>query len=176
MMTRLSLPYLICTGGSDATVYDASRSHVSLKCDDSYVGLPSKMITLFRFLTQSSDFSAYTHYVKLDEDLCVIRPLISSDLQDYTGIVYAREGNRRWHIGRCPGSRWNTEPYTGIYVPYCLGGYGYIVSRKAATAIASASIIPENEIYEDLMMGKILLSVGIYPHMLPKIRDYIRPL
>lgn len=173
MMEVLGQPYLICDGGATNTVYDSSASIVHLKCDDSYAGLPDKMMALFKFLATATEFASYTHFVKLDEDMRVLRPLLEIDIQghDYIGRVYATEGNRRYHVGRCPGSSWNTRPYEGPFVPYCLGGYGYIVSRKAVEmlAIASKILTPADEIYEDLMVGKILRAGGIRPVLHPKL-------
>ena len=55
---------------------------------------------------------------------------------DYTGNVQRVEGNRKWHIGKCSNnSKWNTQKYTGKFVPWCKGGYGYIISRTAINLI-----------------------------------------
>lgn len=176
MMERLGLPYLLCDGGATNTVYDPERHTVHLACNDSYAGLPDKMLVLFKFLATASDFAPFTHFVKCDEDMRVLRPFEETNiLGDYSGRVYTSEGNRRWHIGRCPGSPWNARPYTGVFVPYCLGGYGYVMSRRAVTvaAIAAGILTSADEIYEDLMMGKILLACGIQPTHIPKLSDYV---
>ena len=79
----------------------------------------------------------------------------------------SRNGNRRWHINRCtPGSKFNNTPYNGIYVPWCLGGFGYILSRKAINVVGNYNENYDDEIYEDLLIGKILLKSDIKPVIL----------
>jgi hypothetical protein len=175
MMGKQGLPYVLFFGGSDSNKYDPSTHTAHLQCDDSYAGLTSKTIAICQFVTEDPRFSEWTHFVKLDEDMHVVRPF-DFPLVDYAGRVYGSVGNRRWHIGRCPGSIWNNRPYDGIFVPYCLGGYSYVISRAAAAAAVKGVTDPSADIYEDLMLGKILRVAGIIPTMIPKLSDYIRPI
>jgi len=178
MMERRNQPYLFCEGGATDTIYDPRLRTVHLVCDDSYAGLPDKMLALFQYLNTAPEFAAHTHFVKLDEDMVVSRPFSPAELAaDYAGRVYVGEGNRRWHIGRCPGSPWNDKPYAGVFVPWCLGGYGYIVSRAAVSVLAKADRVAavSGDVYEDLMIAKILLLGGIQPTALPKLSECVRP-
>jgi hypothetical protein len=178
MMSCLKASYVFCIGGKEDTAsFNTDSRELHMPCDDSYAGLPAKVLATFAYLTTATEFSEFTHYMKLDEDMQVLKLFPKIMFPNYAGRVYHGEGNRKWHVGRCPGSHWNTRPYDGIFVPWCLGGYSYMLSRTAATTIVEATKtnIPD-EIYEDLMIAKILNAVGIHPVNIPKLSDYISPI
>ena len=89
----------------------------------------------------------------------------------YCGKIHHTSGNRSWYINRCSkDSPFNNNPYTGIYVPWCLGGYGYIVSRYALQSIKDDNTYRDT-IYEDLYISILLHKHDIYPCEL-KTNDY----
>ena len=70
-------------------------------------------------------------------------------------------------VGKCSKhSVWNKKIYKGNYVPWCRGGYGYILSRKSALEVKDYKEKYDDEIYEDLLIAKILLKSDIQPTVL----------
>ena len=96
-------------------------------------------------------------------------------LSNYCGNVQYVEGNRKWHIGKCSNnSYFYDKPYNGIFVPWCKGGYGYILSRKSLEYISqTGDNIIDNIIYEDVYIGIILNNNNIYPSIITNLTDYI---
>lgn len=152
--------FLVVQGGYVKDSYDEEKKILSLNCNDSYVGLPEKVMKTFHFLINDERFLNYTHYCKLDDDMILVKKIDNID-GDYLGKVHYTDGNRRWHMGRC-GNFWDQIPYLGNFVPWCMGGYGYIVSKSALQ-----KVIPNfdytDHIYEDVYVGIILNRVGIFP-------------
>jgi hypothetical protein len=145
-------------------------------CNDNYEGLPEKVFKTFKFIYNNPDFNKYTNFCKLDDDVIIRKPLLQTDIQDkhYCGVVLnSFNGDRKWHIGKCsPTSPHNNKPFKGSYVPWCLGGNGYIVSR-AALAVVNAGIFDKEEIYEDLYIAKLLRAKGIYPQHIPNLKLFL---
>jgi len=152
--------FVVVQGGFLTDSYNPETRILNLNCQDGYVGLPEKVMKAFHFLLGNSEFQQYTHFCKLDDDMLVVKKF-ESITEDYLGVVYYQEGNRQWHIGRC-GGVWDKIPYLGEFVPWCLGGFGYVVSRAALTKIT-----PNHNylghVYEDLYLALELNKVGIYP-------------
>ena len=69
-------------------------------------------------------------------------------------------------------SYWDNEEYNGHYVPWLDGGKSYILSKKAMNYInneynfTNLDSLYQNEIYEDLMVAKILYKYNIIPSKL----------
>ena len=116
-------------------------------------------------MVESPHFINYTHFVKLDENINIIRPLPNNIFNNinYAGKVQYYQGNRRWHFGKCSSNNkyYNIE-YQGEFVPWCKGGYGYIISRTAINLIKDNQDFT-NHIYEDLYLGLILREKNILP-------------
>ena len=94
-------------------------------------------------------------------------------LSEYCGKVNNTTGNRKWHINRCSkDSLFNITEYSGPYVPWCLGGCGYIISRNSLK-ILSTDTNYHNEIYEDLYVAKILYDKQINPTNVSDLSRYI---
>lgn len=152
--------FVIVQGGTTLDNYDKERKVLSLNCNDKYVGLPEKVLKTFHFLSTDENFSQYTHFVKLDDDMVVLKRF-ENLTDDYIGNVHYVDGNRNWHIGRC-GNFWDNIPYIGEFKPWCMGGYGYVVSKRALE-----KIVPNhdylNHIYEDVYIGILMNNVGIKP-------------
>ena len=67
-----------------------------------------------------------------------------------------------YHYNKCSSPCFNV-PYTGDYVPFCYGDF-YILSRKAVESITKCTHDDiYDEIYEDVMIAKILRLDEILP-------------
>lgn len=161
--------FVIIQGGSLGDSYDEETKILNIDCNDGYVGLPEKVMKTFHFLMNDYRFDKYTHFCKMDDDMKVIKRFGNIE-DDYFGLVSHGEGNRQWHMGRC-GNFMDKVPYLGDFVPWCLGGFGYVVSRNALN-----KIIPNHNyldhIYEDLYMATELNRVGINPKSI-NIKEYL---
>lgn len=162
--------FVVIQGGFVNDEYDDDNKILKLNCNDSYIGLPEKVMKTFHFLMSDDKFDKYTHFCKLDDDMMVLKRFENIE-GDYIGNVHYDDGNRQWHMGRC-GNFWDKVPYLGEFTPWCMGGFGYIVSRTALQ-----KIVPNfnylDHIYEDVYIGLILKKVGIEPKNLINIKDYI---
>lgn len=162
--------FVVVQGGCIKDEYDEDKKILNLNCNDSYVGLPEKVIKTFHFLISDERFKKYTHFFKLDDDMKVINRIKDLD-GDYLGNVHYVDGNRSWHIGRCGNSIWNKIPYLGDFKPWCMGGFGYIISRNALEkALPNFNYL--DHIYEDVYIGLLMNSVGIIPKMI-NIKQYV---
>lgn len=173
MMTKLNYDkYVIVTGGNDINEYDEENKRIKLNCNDTYEGLPEKMIKTYKYILNSKKFNDITHICKFDEDMILKKLLDPKKLLDYCGKVNYNIGNRRWHIGRCSKtSKFNNMEYKGKYVPWCMGGYGYILSKKILKFLVNDTNY-NNEIYEDLYIAKILNKNNIFPQKIQNINKY----
>ena len=70
-------------------------------------------------------------------------------------------------------SKFSTQEYKGHYVPWCLGGYGYVISFSAVRKILFEAINFNDQPYEDLLIAKLLKKKGIHPKNVEDLRDYI---
>jgi hypothetical protein len=164
---------IIC--GSDKNELCIEDKILFISCNDNYEGLPEKIIKTFSFIINNNNFDNYTHFCKLDDDMIINELLKYDEIKNYNycgNAHYYNEGNRFWHVGRCSSnSKYNNTPYKGIYVHWCLGGYGYIISRFAINEIQNNNDF-DNHIYEDLYIAILLKNKNILP--LPfNIRKYI---
>lgn len=162
--------YVVVAGGYGQE--GMSDGVIKLNCDDSYCGLPDKITSLFRFISKEPAFDAYTHFLKLDEDMEFIKE-IDFELADYMGMIAGKHTiNRRHHIGRSVGHHWNERPYDGEVSDWCEGGLGYIVSRRAMECIGQV----DGRMYplEDVMVGNVLENIGVYPRFV-NINKYCKP-
>ena len=165
--------YIIVRGDIPATNhYDPYKKILTISCNDKYEGLPEKILKTFKFLVDAPEFKEYTHFYKLDDDMIIKKYINPNNLKhiDYAGNVQGVEGSRIWHIGKCSNnSKWNTQKYMGKFVPWCKGGYGYIISRTAINLIKDEDKYKEH-IYEDVYIGILLHKNNIHPiSMDPKI-------
>lgn len=175
MMGSLNCKDYLIICGSDKNELLLEEKKLFIKCNDNYEGLPEKIIKTFSFLISNDNFNNYTHFCKLDEDMIINKLLNYDQIKklDYCGIVnYNNNGNRNWHIGRCsPNSKFNTTPYTGIYVNWCMGGYGYIITKSAISKIYNNNEYCDH-IYEDLYIAILLRKNNILPNYF-NIKDFI---
>ena len=152
--------FIVVQGGFIKDKFDSERRILSLNCNDGYVGLPEKVMKTFHFLISSETFDEYTHFVKLDDDMILINRLTDVN-GDYVGTVHYSDGNRYWHVGRT-GTFWDKIPYLGEFKPWCMGGFGYILSRDALDKI-TPNYDYLDHIYEDVYIGKVCEQKGIKP-------------
>ena len=166
--------YIIVHGGSEQCNYDTSSKILSIDCNDKYEGLPEKVLKTFKYIVESDTFDQYTHFVKLDDDMSVKKPIDYRFIENkhFVGRVSNGQGNRSWHIGKCSeNSSWNNKVYSGIYTPWCLGGHGYIISRDAIESIKDNTAY-EDHIYEDLYIAILLKNRGIGPINKDDLKDF----
>jgi len=168
--------FIIVQGGFEYDSYDKDKNILNIQCNDKYEGLPEKVFKTYKYLIDSQDFNTYTHFFKLDEDM-IINNLITKDVYNNINFggkinICIGKGMRDWHFGKCsPDHYYNTKEYEGIYVPWCLGGYGYIISRYAINLIQNDTKYFEH-IYEDLYIAIILLENNISPVNI-NVKDFV---
>jgi hypothetical protein len=151
---------------------------LTLNCRDTYEGLPEKVICMIDAVLSIPEFSNVTHIFKIDDhdtdipaNLSILVDQNMLQTNDYLGQrVQSHPGNNKYHIGKCSkDSKWNTTPYSGKYVAFALGGYGYILSRKAMKVIHNKykpkdiPTIYSNHIAEDILVSLTLHDAKIYP-------------
>jgi hypothetical protein len=174
MMTELNYShYIIVKGGYTEAVYYSDARVLDLDCNDFYEGLPEKVLKSIKFISESESLNKYEYICKVDDDVVIDKLLTTDILSDFCGNLNVNYyGSRSWHIGRCSqNSKFNTTEYSGIFVPWCHGGNGYVLSKKAIDIIKNETGY-YNEIYEDLYIAKILYNNNIFPKFI-NIRDYI---
>jgi len=153
--------FVIVQGGFIKDSYDNDNKIINLNCNDSYIGLPEKVMKTFHFLISDDRFKEYTHFCKLDDDMEVIKRF-GKITQDYIGKVHYGDGSRQWHMGRC-NNFWDKIPYIGEFKPWCMGGYGYVISRYVLEkTLPNFNYL--DHIYEDVYIGILMNSIGIEPH------------
>jgi hypothetical protein len=152
--------FIVVSGGYISDSFDEENRVLKLNCNDVYAGLPEKVLKSFHFVLSDDRFTKYDYFCKLDDDMKVIKRFESLE-GDYLGNVHYVDGNRNWHRGRC-GNFWDQIPYIGEFVPWCMGGFGYVVSRNALSkCLPNFDYI--NHIYEDVYIGLLLKSKNIDP-------------
>jgi len=161
--------FIIVQGGFIKDYYNEDSKILKLNCNDKYAGLPEKVMKTFHYLISDERFNEYTHFVKLDNDMTVVKRFDKIE-GDYLGNVHYGDGNRQWHMGRT-GTFWDKIPYLGEFKPWCMGGFGYIVSRAALEKI-TPNYDYLNHIYEDVYIGLLINSVGISPIKI-NTKDYM---
>ena len=80
----------------------------------------------------------------------------------------------RWHFDKVSrDSHWHERPYVGPYLPWADGAASYVLSARSMDVLIAAfpvvdaphmlTILRKTEIYEDIMVAKILHSAEIEP-------------
>lgn len=169
ILNMMNDDFIVVQGGFIKDEYDDKNKILNLNCNDKYVGLPEKVMKTFHFLISDTRFEKYTHFVKLDDDMKIVNKF--EDIEgDYLGNVHYGDGNRKWHMGRTD-TFWDKVPYLGEFKPWCMGGFGYIVSRRALE-----KIVPNfdylNHVYEDVYIGLLMNKVGVVPKNI-NTKDYM---
>lgn len=161
--------FIVVQGGFITDHYNENSRILELNCNDKYVGLPEKVMKTFHYLISDTRFDKYTHFVKLDDDMNVVKKFENIE-GDYLGNVHYVDGSRQWHMGRT-GTFWDKVPYLGEFKPWCMGGFGYVVSRSVIE-----KIVPNYEylehIYEDVYIGLLINRIGVEPKKI-NIKEYL---
>lgn len=172
-VSLLTYPAIVVVGGED-TYLDKKTLYV--KTPDNYDGLPQKVYEALTYLITVKEFKKYTHFCKLDEDM-EINQLFTQKILfklNYGGNVQYSEGDRYWGKNKfSKNSKFANSPYMGNYVPWCKGGYGYLVSRYAIDQIKNLDILFDDEPYEDLLIAKLLNKKEIYPKNIKNLYKFI---
>lgn len=178
IMNMMVDDFLFVVGGNLKDEYDTNEKLLKLNCNDTYIGLSEKVIKTFHFILTNDIFKKYTHFVKMDDDMIVENRFNYNDIKelDYFGIVCDCPDDslydRKWHMGKT-GTYWDKLEYQGDYKPFCSGGFGYGVSKKALF-----SILPDYDyitnIYEDVNIGLLMNKAKIKPTHIAKMRYYIK--
>ena len=166
--------YIIVTGDEN-THYNKINKTLCLCTNDKYDGLPEKIIKTFKFISKSPFFDKYSHFLKLDEDMIILKKIDECIYKniEYGGHIQYTEGKRDWHFNRCSKtSHFYNIPYTGPYTPWCRGGYGYIISRTSINLIKNNDNYNKH-IYEDLYIALLLKEYNIIPVNIP-ITKYVK--
>ena len=176
----------IFTGGSETTYMDKKNHVLHLKCNDKYDGLPEKVITMIDYVLHNDHFSDVTHILKVDdhdtgfnkENIKNLYKIPDVQYGDYIGqklhfFDFGKRAESKYHFRKVEkNSYWHNKPYTITNnLNWLDGGSSYILSRKAAEIINNncnpvifhANKINESEIYEDVMIAKILYNNDIHP-------------
>lgn len=165
--------------------YDKEKRVLYLNCRDSYECLPEKIICMIDQVLTMDVFNKYTHILKIDDHEAInLTEEKISNLYNYEQIknghyigqdllMGAGPSSGLYHFGKVdPNSYWHNLEYKGTYSPWLNGGKTYILSRNAMKCInkeynfTNLDILYKNEIYEDLMIGKILYKYNIHPKLL----------
>ena len=182
------VPHVILVG--DATIPEPfevrPRNVLALRCDDSYEGLPEKIIFAAHAVRRLDRFARFTHALKIDDhdaavDADAFGRLHAHILKpaaqwDFVGqrVIRSYAGNRRWHFDKVSrDSHWHERPYVGPYLPWADGAASYVLSARSMDVLIAAfpvvdaphmlTILRKTEIYEDIMVAKILHSAEIEP-------------
>ena len=176
MMNNLNCnDYVIVIGGNTENTYDKNTHILKLNCNDFYEGLPEKVIKTFKYISENTNFNKYKYICKMDQDTQVRKLLTENMLTDYCGFVNrSGKGNRKWHIGKCSkNNKFNIMKYMGHFPHWCMGGFSYVLSKKAINLIKDDEKYLD-EIYEDVYIGKLLEKIDIKPSHIRKLKQYIR--
>ena len=170
-MQSIGGEYIIVRGGNSA-MNTRKEDVVTMACDDSYAGLPEKILCACRYVTEH-----YPGYgmIKVDDDIELYQRLETHvSMGDYCGWrIHSTPPNPKGHIGRVPTSVWNNiefnhEDWTKCNkLPYKYryadGGAVYSLSNRSLKFITNFKTDPKKSIYEDVMIGGILASGRISP-------------
>tara|TARA_B100000674_G_scaffold497627_1_gene532147 strand:- start:1873 stop:2505 length:633 start_codon:yes stop_codon:yes gene_type:complete len=166
--------YLIVIGGHKSNYLQENTLY--LNANDSYDGLPEKVYKAMKYVVTDEALKDYTHICKLDSDM-IIKKVFDQQIlskNEYFGIVQREEGNRSWGKEKfTENSKFKYQDYEGIFVPWCLGGYGYVVSFNAIKQIVEDNINFNDEPYEDLLIAKLLNRKKIYPNNFKNLSKYV---
>lgn len=159
--------YKIFYCGNDLNINNSNIIH--LDCDDNYEGLPNKIHCLAKYILSSDLNKIYSHIYKIDSTNYPKEVMTLIPDQNYYGFILSQtdvpEYRRKYHFNRCSKeSAWNTKRYDGDFVPYCAGGFGYVLSLRSLKCILENPNDADKDIYEDLYVAQSLLKCGIKPY------------
>jgi len=157
--------------------HDKENKVLWLNCNDYYDGLPEKIVLTIEEVLNNPDFKHITHILKIDDhdtffDDATIKNLYNyKELEkfDYLGQkenYYTCDTSSDYHFGKVPEwSYWHNRRINVPKVTYFDGGCSYILSREAMQIVnnvynnSNIDQLRMNELYEDIMIAKILKNV-----------------
>jgi len=182
---RTNNDLIIITGSNkNENWYDKDGRIYYLKCSDLYDGLPEKIIVMIEQVLHNPEFNHITHIIKIDDHDNYFNDETIKNLYSYHELKqynYLGQKKNCWnnhttgnyHFGKVPeNSYWYDRVADISNVTYFDGGCSYILSRKAMEIInrnynsSNINKLRKEEIYEDLMIGKILQNNNIEPYQI----------
>lgn len=177
---------IIVTGSNAHHFYQINNNILELNCDDNYEGLPEKIIFMIEVILTDKRFENVTHILKIDDHDNFFTQknveILINAFQDSTSPIYNQDyigqrlqtkftdRHRKAHFSKVSSnSSWKNKIYNGTYVNFFHGGCSYVLSKKAMRFInktysyGNIKEIREKEIFEDVMIAKILASNNIFP-------------
>lgn len=182
---RTNNDLIIITGTNNNNKwYDKNNKVLYLNCNDYYDGLPEKIILMIEEVLRNPEFSHITHILKIDDHDTYFDDNIIKNIYNYNELLtYDYIGQKlncwsdnilgNYHFGKVPSnSYWNNRLNDISNVIYFDGGCSYILNRKAMQLInnvyhsSNINQLRKNEIYEDVMIGRILMKTDAkYLHL-----------
>jgi len=162
--------------------YDEKERILYLNCRDTYECLPEKIICMIDQVLNNQKFDKYTHILKIDDyeamnltqdkinNLYNYKIIKNNNYIGQNKLYYTDESNCYYHYGKVSeNSSWHNKKYRGSFVPWLNGGRSYILSKHAMKCIqfiynsSNLDKVYKYEIYEDLMIAKLLYKFNIFP-------------
>jgi hypothetical protein len=156
------LPHVAFVGDATCAACDV---RVELGEKDSWGLLPNK-----NFLAWPKLLAAYPsaeRFVKVDTDGYLIAPNLFEALALHAAVAGA-EPDYMGHVFTWPPpADYAPEPQPPANcdqpIAYASGGAGYVVSRRAATVMATSCTLDQSQGMEDILVGRCLCRAGITP-------------
>ncbi|NEQ37510.1 MAG: tetratricopeptide repeat protein [Okeania sp. SIO3I5] len=173
---KTNLPYCFVIGEPElSSDWQNEGDILYVKSPDNYESLPLKVFQAFQYFHCCFDFQGV---LKLDDDtwikdmprfLELIDWLSTESTQDYMGNTIGYSIGRSWHFNKCESKSIDKTPYDLPFVArWCDGGSGYFLSRKSLEILFEYTMkYPgcfRGELYEDVLVSKILYLNGIKPY------------
>ncbi|MGD1703203.1 tetratricopeptide repeat protein [Dapis sp. BLCC M229] len=173
---KINLPYCFVIGEPELSSDWQNKGDILyVKSPDNYESLPLKVFQAFQYFHCCFDFQGV---LKLDDDtwikdmprfLELIDWLSTESTQDYMGNTIGYSIGRSWHFSKCESKSIDKTPYDLPFVArWCDGGSGYFLSRKSLEILFEYTMkYPgcfRGELYEDVLVAKILYLNGIKPY------------
>lgn len=178
LYSKMDMAYYFVVGDSQMNEeWRLEDDILYVKAADNYESLSRKVLKAYEFFYCCSQFKGVW---KLDDDCWInsieqfqvlTRWVENKSFQHYLGRVNGIVLGRSWHFTKCASSETNTRPYSlAVNAQYCAGGSGYYLSRDALKILFEHTYkYPDSlfgELYEDVMVGKILSTYEIKPYPL----------
>ena len=173
---KINLPYCFVIGEPELNSdWQNEGDILYVKSPDNYESLPLKVFQAFQYFHCCFDFQGV---LKLDDDTWIkdmprfvelIDCLSTESTQDYMGNTIGYSIGRSWHFSKCESKSIDQTPYDLPFVArWCDGGSGYFLSRKSLEILFEYTMkYPgcfRGELYEDVLVAKILYLNGIKPY------------
>jgi hypothetical protein len=167
-LKKVGIPYFFVIGDSQLEKPLVKGDLLYVPTNDYYENLPEKVSLFYEYIHDNTDFD---FLFKIDDDCYLnVEKTFKSDYwkHDYYGKIIGLDPKGLlpdWHFGKCDDPALNGTPYWKPYVgPWCGGGYGYFLSRKAMKIVRDNMTEISDDLYEDKAIGDVLRMNGILPN------------